>query len=155
MLLFLWCVLSWSFDLQHIAAGIVIALIISFFAGDIFAKKAYPFFQVSRYFWFLAYIPVFLWDCFKANVAMAFAIIRPEIPLRPGIVKVKTSLKSDAGLTFLANHLTLTRDTIAIDIDAKRGIIYVHWLNAQNTDIEKNTKILVARLEKFLKKVFE
>ncbi|MFA5085679.1 MAG: Na+/H+ antiporter subunit E, partial [Candidatus Omnitrophota bacterium] len=61
-----------------------------------------------RYLWLVYYVVIFLWECLKANIDVAFRVIHPYLPIRPGTVKIKTSLRSDIGLTFLANSLTLT-----------------------------------------------
>jgi multicomponent Na+:H+ antiporter subunit E len=109
-----------------------------------------------RYWYFLAYyLPVFLWECFKANVDVAYRVAHPRLPIKPGIVKVKTSLKTDTGLTFLANSITLTPGTLSVDIDRDNGILYVHWINVKKKDVESATKIIVVRFERILRKIFE
>jgi len=44
----------------------------------------------------------------KANIHVAYIVIHPLLPIKPGIVKVKTKLKRDSALTMLANSITLT-----------------------------------------------
>jgi multicomponent Na+:H+ antiporter subunit E len=109
----------------------------------------------KRYPWFLYYIPLFIWECFKANLDGTWRVIHPDLPMRPGIVKVKSRLKSDAGLTFLANTITLNPGTMTVDIDKEKGILYVHWVNVESQDIEKATKIIVEKFEKILLRIFE
>lgn len=105
--------------------------------------------------WFFFYIPVFIWECLKANLEGAWRVAHPSLPIRPGIVKVKTTLKSDTGLTFLANSLTLTPGTMTVDIDRERGFLYVHWVDVKSEDIDKATELLVRRFERILKRIFE
>ena len=82
-------------------------------------------------------------------------VIHPDLPMRPGIVKVRTNLKSDSGLTFLANTITLKPGTMTVDIDRENGFLYVHWVNVESQDIEKATKIIVEKFEKVLMRIFE
>jgi multicomponent Na+:H+ antiporter subunit E len=91
----------------------------------------------------------------KANFDVAYRVVHPKLPIKPGIVKVKTKLKSDTGLTFLANSITLTPGTMSVDIDKENGYLYIHWINVKSTDIEKATEIIVSRFEKILEKIFE
>jgi len=77
------------------------------------------------------------------------------VPINPGIVKVKTILKSDTGLTFLANSITLTPGTLSVDIDQGKGFIYVHWIDVKDKDIERATRLIVHRFEKILSRIFE
>jgi multicomponent Na+:H+ antiporter subunit E len=91
----------------------------------------------------------------KANFDVAYRVVHPKLPIKPGIVKVKTKLKSDTGLTFLANSITLTPGTMSVDIDKENGYLYIHWINVKSTDLEKATEIIVSRFEKILEKIFE
>jgi multicomponent Na+:H+ antiporter subunit E len=112
--------------------------------------------HTPRYFYFLFhFIPMFAWDCLKANIDVACRVLHPALPIKPGIVKVKTTLTTDVALTFLANAITLTPGTMTVDIDRDNGILYIHWIYIQTTDIEDATRIIVEKFEKILKKVFE
>lgn len=150
-----WCLLNWPIDLPHLFVGLVVSLFVSITAGGLFAKRPHYFLHWHRYLWFLYYIPLFLWECLKANIDVAYRVIHPRLPIRPGIVKVKTTLKSDTGLTFLANSITLTPGTMTVDVDRENGILYIHWINVKSEDIEESTKIIVKRFEKILKRIFE
>ena len=92
---------------------------------------------------------------FKANLDVAFRLLSPKLPIRPGIVKIKTNLKSDSGLTFLANSITLTPGTTTIDIDKENGFLYVHWLNVKSEDIDEATRLIAGKYEKILDRIFE
>jgi multicomponent Na+:H+ antiporter subunit E len=90
-----------------------------------------------------------------ANIDVAYRVLHPALPIKPGIVKVKTSLKTDTALTFLANSITLTPGTMSVDIDTDNGFLYVHWINVKDKDVEAATKIIVERFENILAKIFE
>jgi len=123
--------------------------------GDMFVKRPYVFKHASRYLWFLYYLPIFIWECIKANIDVAYRVIHPKRPINPGIVKVKTTLKSDTALTFLANSITLTPGTLSVDIDQEKGYLYVHWIDVKQEDVEKATALIVQRFERILRKIFD
>lgn len=150
-----WCLLTWPPDLAHIIAGIIISLFVTMVTGDLFIQRPHVLIHGRRYIWFLYYIPVFLWECLKANIDVAYRVSHPGLPIKPGIVKVKTTLKSDAGLTFLANSITLTPGTMTVDIDRENGFLYIHWINVKAKDIESATEIIVRKFERILKEIFE
>jgi len=151
-----WLLLSWVPDWQHAVAGIFIAWIVAFIAGDLFIQRPHMLKHTPRYRCFIfEYLPIFLWECLKANIDVAYRVAHPRLPINPGIVKVKTILKSDTALTFLANSITLTPGTLTVDIDKDDGLLYVHWIDVKNKDIEAATQIIVARFEKILMKIFE
>lgn len=151
----IWSLLVWPLDFQHLIVGVVVAAFVAFMTGDMFIRRANSFQHASRYFWFCYYIPMFLWECLKANIEVALIVLNPRLPINPGIVKVKTTLKSDTGLTFLANSITLTPGTFCVDINSKEGVLYIHWINVKNQDVNEATQLIVTKFENVLKKIFE
>jgi len=151
-----WCFLSWVPDSQHIIVGVFVAIFVAFLTGDLFITRPHVLKHPWRYWYFVAhYLPVFLWELIKANIDVACRVLHPDLPINPGIVRVKTILKSDTALTFLANSITLTPGTMSVDIDKDNGILYIHWINVRAKDTEGATKIIVQRFEKILKKIFD
>ena len=153
--LLVWMGLTWAVDWQHLVIGVAVSLLVSILIGDMFIQRPHVFTHPSRYFWFLYYVPFFLWECFKANIDVAYRVGHPDMPIHPGIVKVKTTLKSDTGLTFLANSITLTPGTMTVDIDKENGYLYIHWIDVKDKDTDRATKIIVEKFEKILKRIFE
>ncbi len=150
-----WALLNWMPDWQHLVVGVFVSALVAYITGDMFVQRPHLLRHAERYFWFLKYIPIFLWEMLKANIDVAYRVSHPKLPIHPGIVKVKTTLKSETGLTFLANSITLTPGTLSVDIDEKNGYIYVHWIDVRYKDVEKATKAIVSRFEDILKRIFE
>ncbi len=154
--LIVWCLLNWKPDWQHIIIGIFVSAIVAFLTGDLFINRPHLLKHPYRYvYFFVYYAPKFLWECFKANLDVAYRVIHPKLPINPGIVKVKTILRSDTALTFLANSITLTPGTLSVDIDKENGFLYIHWIDVKAKDIEPATKMVVERFEKILSRIFE
>ncbi len=149
----IWCLLRFPVDAQHIFIGIIVAAFVTLLLGDLFTNRPAQFFKVQRYLWFLYLMPVFIWECFKANLDIARYIISPNLSLKPGIIKVKTSLKTDIGLTYLANIITLTRGAITVDLDKEESCLYLHCI-----EVGDKKEIITAAVNKFenlIKKIFE
>jgi multicomponent Na+:H+ antiporter subunit E len=126
---------------------------VGFVFGNLFVDDPLKVFHINRWFWFIMYIPVFFWEMTKANFDVAYRVLHPKRPINPGIVKIKTKLKSDMAKTFLANSITLTPGTFTVDL--KGEFLYIHWINVKSTDIEDASKIIAGRFEKFLIKIFD
>lgn len=153
--LLIWTFLTWPPDLQHLAIGVIVSGFVSFATGDMFVKRPHVFKSIKRYIWFLYYVPLFLWECIKANIDVAYRVTHPRLPINPGIVKVKTTLKSDTALTFLANSITLTPGTMCVDIDQEKGFLYIHWIDVKAKDVEMATEKIVKVFEDILRRIFE
>lgn len=151
----LWTLLSFSLDLQHLIAGIAVAGLVAILMGDMFTDQAPKWFQPKRYLWFAIWIFVFTYECIKANIEVACMVLNPRLPINPGIVKVRTILKSDTGLTFLANFITLTPGTLAVDVNQQEGVLYIHWINVRAQGEQDASRIIVSKFERILKEVFE
>lgn len=153
IILLIWIALVWSVKIPDIIAGISVATIIILLFGDLFPTEITKLINPLRLFWVIVYIPTFLWHVIKSNIDVAYRVFHPEMPIRPGIVKIKTTLKSNFAKTFLANSITLTPGTLTVDcIDDN---LYIHCINISSDDPEKKIKIIVEKFDRYLKKIFE
>ena len=151
-----WCLLTWIPDWQHLVIGVFVSGLVAFITGDLFIQRPQVLAHPKRYWYFIAYyLPVFMWEVLKANIDVAYRVLHPALPINPGIVKVKTALKSDTALTFLANSITLTPGTLTVDIDRERGVLYIHWIDVKTKDVDAATKKIAERFENILKKIFD
>jgi len=156
----IWSVLTWPINLvdktvdwQLLVVGILSSILVSLLFHDIIISP-HKLLSFKRVFWFLYYLPIFFYYCIKANLDVLYRVIHPAMPIKPGIVKVKTKLKSDSGRTALCNSITLTPGTLTVDI-TKDGTIYVHWIYVYSEDIQKATELVVHKFEKILERIFE
>jgi len=88
----------------------------------------------------------------KSNFDVARRVIQPKIPINPGIVRVKTKLKSPVGRMILANSITLTPGTLSVDV--KDDYYYIHWIDVTDIDEQKATQKIVSGFEKYLEVIF-
>ncbi|MFB0509961.1 MAG: Na+/H+ antiporter subunit E [bacterium] len=149
----LWLLLTETFYYQSLIAGIIVSVLTAIIFWGYFLFPGTKIFQPARYLWFLAYVPVFALACIKANLDVMFRVIHPERPLNPGIVKIKTNLKTNIGRTFLANSITLTPGTMSVEI--VDDTLYIHWIDVKATEEEQASKIIGHPFEKYLIKIFE
>ncbi|MCM8761216.1 MAG: Na+/H+ antiporter subunit E [Candidatus Omnitrophica bacterium] len=157
---FVWIGLSWPPALVDAIYAVAVSLFVSYMTLDLMfdtsaenkISRCGKGKAIARPFWFLWYVMVFVWECFKANIDVAYRVLHPALPIRPGTIKVKVDLKSDIGLAFLANSLTLTPGRTTVDIDKPSGYLYVHCLSIRDGE----TRLpVVTKYEKILKKIFE
>jgi multicomponent Na+:H+ antiporter subunit E len=156
-----WSALRRPTGIQDLVLGIIVSLVVTFMTADLArslddkkASRRAGLLGISiKAVYLLYFVVVFLWECVKANIDVAFRVLHPYLPIRPGTVKIKTSLKSDIGLTVLANSLTLTPGNTTIDVDQNAGIIYVHRLCIKSGDPKSIPA--AAKFESILKRIFD
>lgn len=135
--------------LPEIIAGIIVAGTVALVSTQTLTHKeavklAHPFTIIGLAFYFTG--PFFL-EMAKSNIDMAYRIITKDI--NPGIIKAKTELKTDFGVTLLANSITLTPGTLTVDLNEKNDL-FIHWINVQKDETKAYGKLL-----KWVKRVIE
>lgn len=100
----------------------------------------------------LGYIGYFLRELVRANLSLAKVVLAPALPVHPGIVMVRTALKSRMGRLMLANSITLTPGTLSVELDGEW--LYVHWVDMTTSDVEQATAEIVAGFEAYLEVMY-
>ncbi len=149
VLVFIYIAWTWSADGSDVVVISAAALLVAVFFSK--ATKL-PRITPVRIAWSIAYVGYLFLAIVKANFDVASRIVRPVIPLNPGIVTVRTKLSTPLGRTVLANSITLTPGTLSVEI--KGDLLYVHWIDVAVTDREEATTEIVAGFEKYLEVIF-
>ena len=144
---------SWTEVLYDVPAGLFFALLVTILLSDIYPERPEKVLNPRRLFWGLLYLPYFFYMVIRANLDVAYRVLHPDMPIRPGIVKVRTSLESSLARTMLANSITLTPGTLSVDIDGQD--LYIHWIYVEGDTIEQHSERIVQRFEGWLKRIFE
>ena len=157
----LWFLLVWPFHpisqrilWPDVFVGLGVALLITLVMREFSVQRFRRLINPVRYFWLVMYAFVFAYYLIKANLDMAFRIIHPSMPIKPGIVKVKTNLQTDTAITVLANSITLTPGTLTVDV-VDQNYLYVHWINVKTKNEAEAAHKILGRFEWFIKKIFE
>ena len=151
-LMLIWVIANGTLATDTLIAGVVITAAIAL-AFASFARV----YSVIRWspkviIYYLMYLGVFLLELTKANLNVMRLVFSPRIDITPGIVEIKTELKSPIGRLALANSITLTPGTLVVDI--KGDSLFIHWINVSATDPVAATEEISARFEKYLKVVY-
>jgi len=153
ILIAIWLALTTTFQWQELSVGIFISLVLALFLNKNYLKLGLPPISIKRIIFFILYISVLFIEIVKANLDVAYRIIHPKMPIKPGIVIIKTKLKQDIAKMILANSITLTPGTFTLDI--KGDELLIHWIYVRSEKMDESTKIIGQKFEKYLKVVFE
>ena len=161
LLLGAWMLLVWPVDpatgglrSQDAVAGVIVALTVALIMRDVAPRRFRVWLHPVRYVWLFLYTLVLAYTVIKASIDIAYRVLHPAMPLKPGIVKVKTRLRSPAGIAALCNAIALAPGTLVIHAD-ESGLLYVHWMHVKSTHVDEATGHIVRRFEWFLKRVFD
>ena len=78
------------------------------------------------------------------------AVLDPRRPLCSAIVAVPLDVKSDAGITLLANMITLTPGTTSLHVSEDKRTLYVHVLDVSEHTVRDIKSGFEARVREVL-----
>ena len=151
-LLAIWIILTNTFQYEELLTGILISFVLTLILSKNYQKLGLPPIGLKRLVYFIIYILVLLKEIIKANFDVAYRVLHPKMPIKPGIVIIKTGLKQDIAKMILANSITLTPGTFTLDI--KGDELLIHWIYVRSIKKEESTREIGERFEKYLKVVF-
>lgn len=111
-----------------ISAGIVSVVL----SGIMFDRPVRPLRTGRTLLRWLVYLPYLLWEIAKANVEVAYIILRPSMPIDPSMEKIQPAVPGSLPVTTLANSITLTPGTITVDV--RGNDFYIHTLTGSARD---------------------
>jgi multicomponent Na+:H+ antiporter subunit E len=151
-LMLFWLMLTSSLAGDSLLLGLLVSLAIA-----VFFREGLSFFTEFRFtpeavVAGFQYYGFFFMELIKSNFRLAAIVIAPSLPIDPGIVKVRTKLKSRMGRLMLANSITLTPGTLTVAVEGEW--LYVHWVRIEAEDIEAATAALVSGFEHYLEVIY-
>jgi len=149
----LWLLLTSTTEPQEVIVGCVCALLVALLGYKNFSARGLRMLSPRRLAHLLIYLPIFFWQMLKANFDVAYRVVHPRMPIRPGIVAIKTDLKTDIGKLFLANSITLTPGTLTVEVRGE--YLFIHWINVKAEDVERASELVGGRFEKHVKAICE
>lgn len=147
-----WLLLNNSLSGEILLSGLVLSIFLALWSSKFFPVFKHVSLSAKSFWAFLCFTGVFLKELFRANVDVAVRVLSPSLPIKPGIVAVKTRLKDPLARLMLANAITLTPGTFTLDI--RDDILYIHWIDAGNVHNHAETDAIVKKFEKHLEVLF-
>ena len=126
-----WMFITASFSLRNIVLGLAASLLVTLVVRYVFRirlpEDITPLFLLVR---FPVFLMVLAWDVIKANINLAYILIRPRLLIDPTIVRFKSELQGDFRNTVLGDSITVTPGTLTLD--AQGDELLVHCLTASH-----------------------
>ncbi len=152
MLFIVWLLLNNSLNTEIVLLGLGISLVLPFLLCgkcEVFTNLSLSPKAILYSFLFLF---TFIWELFKANLDVARRVLSPSLPINPGIVEVKTKLKSKIGRVILADSITLTPGTFTLELI--KDSLFIHCIDVKSIDVDENTRLIAAKFEKYLEVMY-
>jgi multicomponent Na+:H+ antiporter subunit E len=108
--------------LANLLVGFAVGYLVLGFAQVVVGESRY-YRKVGQIARFAAF---YLWQIVLANLRVAYDVLTPTYYMRPGIIALPLDATTDEEITLLANLITLTPGSLALDVSPDRKTLYVH-----------------------------
>lgn len=157
IVLFATLLLFWVMLMNTLAADVLIVGVVASLGIALLFRNGLSFFTEFRatpqaFIAGVGYFAFFFRALVRANLRLTTIVLSPDLPINPGIVKVRTRLRSRMGRLMLANSITLTPGTLTVELDGEW--IYVHWVTMTADDVDAATEEIVTGFEQYLEVMY-
>ncbi len=122
MLVLIWVALTGDFTFVNFAFGFLLGSLALWLADkESDSRKYFRLIPAA-----LSFILFFLYELIKANIQVAYEVMKPTLGMVPGIVAIPLDVESDLEITLLANLISLTPGTLSLDVSEHKEVLYVH-----------------------------
>lgn len=129
LLMGFWFLISGSIDWQHAVTGAFFALLLTLLWNQLMFEDMAPTnFSLGQLFQFFIYLFCLVYEVIKANFNVAYIVMHPDLPISPGLISFKVTLKRDLARVVFANSITLTPGTITVDLQGDRILVHAFTL---------------------------
>jgi multicomponent Na+:H+ antiporter subunit E len=149
----IWFAFTTSFNAVEWLVGGLISAIIAYITVRFYDCCSPVLLAPGHILYFFQYFFVFVKALIRANLDVAKRVIRPDLPINPGIVMFQTRLTDPFAKMVLANSITLTPGTLTVDVIGDR--FYIHWIDVEADDPAEVYKIIAEPFEKILLKIYK
>lgn len=133
----LWLVMSFLFKPVILGLGVVsIGLSVALAARmGLLDRETAPYHRTVA---FLRYAPWLIGEIYKSNLKVLKAVLSPELDIKPTLVKVRSTCRSDLAKVIFANSITLTPGTVTLRVDDDSMLVHgLYEDSAQPEDFEE------------------
>ena len=118
----IWTAVQGTFTLANFLVGFALGYAVLRLLRPLVGDAGYD----ARLWHQVALVGFFLKELVKSSVRVAWEVITPGHDMYAGILAVPLDLKSDLGITLLANLISLTPGTLSLDISDDRKYLFIH-----------------------------
>ncbi|MEX2514218.1 MAG: Na+/H+ antiporter subunit E [Cyclobacteriaceae bacterium] len=119
---FIWLALTGNFNFENFVFGFLLGFILMWLIATNRREDKY-YYRAPKLIFFIFY---FIYELIKANLQVAYEVVTPNLHMKPGIIQIPLTAKTNLEITLLANLISLTPGTLSLDVSNDREVLYVH-----------------------------
>ncbi|MFO8232995.1 MAG: Na+/H+ antiporter subunit E [Longimonas sp.] len=128
----IWTAVQGAFTLINFLVGFALGYVVLLMLRPLVGEAGYD----ARLWYQIALVGFFVKELVKSSIRVAWEVITPGHHMHAGILAVPLDLKSDLGITLLANLISLTPGTLSLDISDDKDHLFIHAMYIDNSPEE-------------------
>ena len=125
-----WCFLQGSITLGNLILGVFLGMLV-FIVSKSFNGMDKSWRQLRATSRLIVFV---LWELVVSSFRVGWDIVTPTVYARPRIVRIPIDDLDDVAITILANAISLTPGSLALEVSDNRQYLYVHLMYAEDRD---------------------
>ena len=143
--------LTMSLAINNIIVGLLIGIGVALFTKP--ERTHVPLSRLPRgIYTFFVYTALLILDVIRSGINVARIVLDPKLPIRPGVVAIKSGSKTELGTALSAHAITITPGEMVIEI-GDDGTMYTHCLDVVSSGAGADAA--QAKRREMLEKIFD
>jgi multicomponent Na+:H+ antiporter subunit E len=148
LLALMWGAVNGTFAAITLAAGFAMGYLVLLVARPALGPSGY----YTGLWRGLAFAAYYVWELLLSSLRVAADVLTPRLRAQPGIIALPLEARTDAEVTVLANLISLTPGTLALDVAPDGRTLYIHAMylddgpDALRRDLKERMEERVLRL---------
>ncbi len=80
------------------------------------------------------YILTFVREALESSVDVTYRVLAPSQPIEPEVILIPLRVRTDLGVTTIANSITMTPGSLTLDYDPEQNAVYVHVIDGSDPE---------------------
>lgn len=103
----------------------------------------------------IRFVTFFIWEFLLSALRIIHEILTYKSHMCPGVLAVPLDIKTETGILFYANVISLTPGTLSLDVSEDGKYLYVHFMYIDKNDIESSRYLLKQKFESKILELFK
>nr|WP_208288846.1 Na+/H+ antiporter subunit E [Halobacterium sp. R2-5] len=121
-----------------LAGSLLLGLAVGFPMAYVFRRLYEDTFVLRRSFrgvpYAALYLLTFVREAVVSSVDVTYRVLAPSEPIEPEVILIPLRVRSDLGVTTIANSITMTPGSLTLDYDAEENALYVHVIDGSDPE---------------------
>ncbi|WP_135362986.1 Na+/H+ antiporter subunit E [Halosimplex halophilum] len=78
------------------------------------------------------FVLAFVREAVRSSLDVTYRVLAPSRPIEPEVILIPLRVRTDLGVTTIANSITMTPGSLTLDYDAEQNALYVHVIDGSD-----------------------